>query len=91
MVVGNVLTDPDATENTTVNGNGTINGAIYSTGNFRINGGGGNLNINGGVWAGNEARVSGNSTLTYNSQYMDAIESLGVGSDVTVISWRELE
>lgn len=91
VVVGNVLTDPTMVEDTTINGNGQIKGAIYSTGNFRINGGGGNLNIDGGVWAGNEVRVNGNSTLTYNAQYMQAIKALGIKSDVTVLSWREPE
>ena len=90
VVVGNVLTDPDASEDTTINGNGQIDGAVYTTGNFRVNGGGQGLNINGGVWAGEEARLNGHATLTYNSSYMDAIEAMDIGADVQVLSWRDL-
>jgi len=89
VVVGNVLTDPNATEDTTINGNGQIDGAIYTTGDFRINGGGNGLNVTGGVWAGDEVRLNGSTTLTYNQLYMDAIEALGINADVQVLSWQE--
>ena len=91
VVVGNVLTDPSAVEDTTINGNGQIAGAIYTTGDFRINGGGNGFNINGGVWAGDEARVNGNATLAYNFTYMNAIKALNINADVQVVSWQDLE
>ncbi len=90
VVVGNVLTDPTTTEDTRINGNGQINGAIYTTGDFRINGGGNGLNVNGGVWAGEEVRLNGNANLQYNQPFMDAIEALGINADVQVLSWQDL-
>ena len=90
VVVGDVLTNPSASEDTTINGNGQVAGAIYTTGNFRLNGGGNGLNVNGGVWAGNEARLNGNAKLTYNTDYMTAIEAMGINADVQVVSWRDL-
>lgn len=94
LVVGNVLTDPDETADSTLNGNGTVDGCIYTTGKFDINGGGGNLNVNGGVWAGTEAEINGNVMVNYNLNFMDSIEflvqSLGAGSVVQLLTWREL-
>lgn len=93
LVVGNVLTDPDDIADSTLNGNGTVDGCIYTTGKFRINGGGGNLNINGGVWAGTEAELNGNAMINYNLPFMDSIEyliqSMGAGSVVQLLTWRE--
>jgi hypothetical protein len=66
-----------------------VAGAIYSTGNFRVNGGGNGLNINGGIWAGNEARLNGSALLTYNQDFMRAIEALDI-NDVEIASWRDL-
>ncbi|MBI3333500.1 MAG: type II secretion system protein [Candidatus Omnitrophica bacterium] len=91
VVVGNVLTDPSTTENSTINGNGLIEGAIYTTGNFEVNGGGNGLNVNGGVWAGSEARLQGATTIQYNFDYMNAIRALGINADVQVVSWTELD
>lgn len=90
VVVGNVITDPSASQSTVINGNGQVDGAVYSTGDFRVNGGGNGLNINGGVWAGGEARLNGNATLQYNVDYMAAIQGMGVDADVQVVSWRDL-
>ncbi len=95
LVVGNVLTDPNDTSNSTINGNGQIDGSIYATGKFRINGGAGGLNVNGGVWAGTEAELNGNANVTFNEFFMDSIKALvdsnTAGSAVQVLSWRELE
>ncbi|MFH1691623.1 MAG: hypothetical protein ABIC68_03495 [Candidatus Omnitrophota bacterium] len=94
LVVGNVLTDPDDTADSTLNGNGTVDGCIYTTGKFDINGGGGNLNVNGGVWSGTEAELNGNVMINYNIDFMDSIEFLvqnqGAGSVVQLLTWREL-
>lgn len=89
VVVGDVITNPDATYDATINGNGIVEGAIYTRGEFRINGGAGNLNVNGGVWAGTEARLNGNANVTYNAGYMAAIQALGINADVQMISWKE--
>src|SRR3989338_5085566 len=88
VVVGNVLTDPAASEDTTLNGRGTVDGPIYTRGQFRINGGGGQLNVLGGVWAGTEARLNGTSQVTYQVSYMAALEGL-LQSDVQMVLWRE--
>jgi len=89
VVVGDVITDPDETDDAVINGNGTIDGVIYTLGEFRINGGGGNLNVNGGVWAGEEVRINGNASITYESNYMDAIEALDIDPGVYISSWQE--
>jgi len=93
LVVGNVLTDPNVTSDTTITGNVTVNGCIYSTGEFELKGGGGALNVNGGVWAGDEAEFTGNAKVTYEQDYMDAIEAFVGGSSgaVQLLSWRQLE
>jgi Tfp pilus assembly protein PilX len=95
LVVGNVLTDPNVTPDATINGNGEVDGCIYTLGDFRINGGAGGLNVNGGVWSGEESRLNGNATVTYNQAFMYAIKNLietqGAGSVVQLLNWRELE
>jgi len=94
LVVGDVLTDPDDTGSSTLNGVGTVEGCIYSSGNFKVNGGGGGLNVDGGVWAGLEAEMNGNCNIAYNEFFMDAVEHLvnsnSAGSVVQLLSWREL-
>ncbi len=89
VVVGNVLTDPDATGNTSLNGNGMIDGCVYTTGDFNINGGAHNLNVNGGVWAGDEAKLNGNAEVSYNSVYHDAIKDLNIGYLPQISRWKE--
>ncbi|MBU0549141.1 MAG: pilus assembly PilX N-terminal domain-containing protein [Candidatus Omnitrophica bacterium] len=91
VVVGDVITNPDDVEDMTINGNGTIDGVIYTLGTFRINGGGGNLNINGGVWAGEEVRLNGNAQISYNCDFMSAIEALDIDAEVQIISWRDTQ
>lgn len=90
VVVGDVLTNPTGTYDATINGNGQIDGGIYTLGEFEVNGGGGGLNVLGGIWAGSEAELNGNATVTYNKDYMDAIRALNINPDVQIISWREI-
>lgn len=89
VVVGDVITSPDETQDATINGTGQIEGTVYTRGEFRINGGGGNLNVNGGVWAGDMARLNGNAHIAYNSDYMSAIENLGIDGSVQITEWTD--
>lgn len=89
VVAGDVLTNPLGTYDTTINGNGQIDGCVYTLGEFQVNGGGGGLNVFGGVWAGSEAELNGNVNISYNKEYMDAIKALNINPDVQIISWRE--
>ncbi|OGX24216.1 MAG: hypothetical protein A3J51_01455 [Omnitrophica WOR_2 bacterium RIFCSPHIGHO2_02_FULL_45_21] len=91
VVAGDVINNLGATYDADVNGRGQIDGAIYTRGEFRINGGGGNLNINGGVWAGEEARLNGNAHVAYNNTYMSALGSLNLTADVQISSWKDTQ
>lgn len=90
VVVGDVITNPLGTYDATINGNGQIDGCIYTLGTFEVNGGGGGLNVFGGVWAGVEAELNGNTNVTYNRDYMEAIKGLNINPDIQIISWREI-
>lgn len=91
VVAGDVITNPSAVYDATINGNGQIQGAIYTRGDFSVNGGGGGLNVDGGVWAGQEAELNGNANVTYNKDYMSAIESLNINPNVQLSSWRDTQ
>ena len=92
VVVGDVITSPDETYDATINGNGQIEGIIYTRGTFRINGGGGaDLNINGGVWVGEETIFNGGVKVAYNTDYMEAIKGLGIAGTAQIISWQDLQ
>ncbi|MFH1092964.1 MAG: hypothetical protein V1739_02260 [Candidatus Omnitrophota bacterium] len=92
LVVGDVTTNPSDTSETIINGNGQIDGCVYSTGQFRVNGGGGGLNVLGGVWSGTDGvRLNGNITIEYHQPYMDSIrEVIQPSSIMQVVSWRKL-
>ncbi len=70
VVVGDVITDPDVTEDSIMSGNGEIQGVIYVRGEFIINGGGQGLNVTGGVWAGEDITLNGKATIEYNADYV---------------------
>ena len=89
VVVGDVITNPNDIQDATINGSGQIEGAIYTRGTFRVNGGAGNLNVNGGVWAGEEARLNGNAHVAYNDFYMSSIEGLSIDASAQITSWKE--
>lgn len=92
VVAGDVITSPDETYDATISGNGQIEGIIYTRGTFRVNGGGGaDLNINGGVWAGEETIFNGGVNAAYNADYMGAIESLNIAGTAQIISWQDLQ
>lgn len=88
VVAGNVITSPDDEADATINGDGEVDGVIYTRGEFRINGGGNGLNINGGVWSGELSRLNGNATINYNQTYMDIISSYDF-ADVQIVNWKE--
>ncbi|MFH2137559.1 MAG: hypothetical protein ABII88_03490 [Candidatus Omnitrophota bacterium] len=92
LVVGDVVTNPGATSETIINGNGQIDGCVYSTGQFRINGGGAGLNVHGGVWSGSDGvRLNGSITIEYDEDYMNAIRDvICPSSTIQIISWRKL-
>jgi hypothetical protein len=73
----------------TISGNCKFDGCIYTLGKFTVNGGGNVLNINGGVWAGGTATIHGNSKLSYNQTYMNAIQNLSISADVQMTAWRD--
>ena len=97
VVVGNVLPVPigESEQDSTLSGNGTIKGCIYSLGEFKINGGAAEgINIDGGVWCEAGATLNGNANVAYNGTFMDAIQHIqtpGGGSpfDLRMVSWRE--
>lgn len=90
VVAGDVLTDPSGGADSTINGNGQVAGCIYTLGEFTVNGGGGNLNIDGGVWSAEETGINGYATIQYNATYMQAIANLNINPDVQVVSWRQI-
>lgn len=89
VVANDVITNPGAEADTTINGNGTIEGVIYTLGDFRINGGGNGLGVIGGVWGRDEVRLNGNASVSYNQDYMNAISGLNIGVKPQIISWKE--
>ncbi|MFC1658582.1 hypothetical protein ACFL1D_04255 [Candidatus Omnitrophota bacterium] len=91
VVVGDVVTNPDSIEDLTINGNGEIDGIVYTRGEFRVNGGAGGLNVSGGVWAGEEARLNGNAHLAFNQDYMDSVEALDINIDPQIVWWRDTQ
>ncbi|MCG2712120.1 MAG: hypothetical protein L6416_07350 [Candidatus Omnitrophica bacterium] len=93
VVVGDVISEPDETTSTTINGNGHIDGCVYSTGEFRVNGGGETgLSVLGGAWSGSDGvRINGSVDIGYHKPYMDSIRYIiNPSSTVQLISWRKL-
>lgn len=89
-VGGFIIVGGDVIQNVDVTGSATIDGCIYTRGYFQNKGGGNQLTINGGIWAGTNANLTGNVTVTYNQTYMDAIRmNINPSTEVQLISWRE--
>jgi hypothetical protein len=72
-------------------GNNTIYGVIFTHGRFNMHGGGNQpMNIIGGVFCGS-ASLKGQPNLTYNEEYMRAVESFAaIRPRYVPTSWREL-
>ena len=91
IVVGDVLTDPESTGSTELKGDGIIEGCIYATGKFEVEGGDiSGISINGSIWVGEDAEIKGNTTLTYDETYMQAIGGLDLHPGAQIVSWREV-
>jgi hypothetical protein len=94
LVVGN-FADPGVIESevsSTINGNLTVNGCIYTTGGFTLNGHGNSV-IDGGIWTGDGAVLRGNTGITYNADYMLAIKYYvknHTPPTLKLLSWRQL-
>ena len=93
VVVGDVLTDPTDEQDAEIDGNGKIEGVIYTRGEFKVDGGGGKtrLNVDGGVWGGEEVKLNGNGDVAYNKTYMDAVKALGVDGALQITSWDDTQ
>ncbi|MFC1514759.1 hypothetical protein ACFL5X_02550 [Candidatus Omnitrophota bacterium] len=90
VVAGDVITDPDATEDASIVGSGRIEGAIYTRGELNVNGGGATgLAVDGGIWAGEGVTINGSAEVTYNEDYMQAIEALSIDPEAQIITWKE--
>ncbi|MFC1514676.1 hypothetical protein ACFL5X_02130 [Candidatus Omnitrophota bacterium] len=90
VVAGDIISDPDDTDDMVINGVGEINGVIYTRGVFRVNGGAGSINVNGGVICGELGKLNGNVNVTFNAEYMMALsDSVTVEGNVMVVSWEE--
>lgn len=80
----------EVTYDATLGGNVSVDGTIYTRGNFTIKGGGSALNVSGGVWVGDTTTLNGNAKINYNLSYMEAIQALGINAAVQIFSWREM-
>ena len=79
------------TYDATLSGNVTINGAIYTRGGCTINGGGGaGLNVDGAIWSDN-LTMHGGVNVSYNAEYISAIQGLNIMTRVQVTSWRDTQ
>lgn len=85
-----ILADETQASPVTLTGNAAIDGIVYTKGDFRVGGGGHELNINGGVFAGDTTTLGGNIDVTANQAYADAIKNLNPTTGFSILSWREL-
>jgi len=81
----------EVTYDATIRGNVSVDGCIYTRGNFTVKGGGNSLNVNGGVWSGGTSTLDGNPKISYNATYMSAIQTLGINASVQITSWRDTQ
>ena len=79
------------TYDATISGNVSVDGCIYTRGNFTIKGGGNSLNVNGGVWSGQTSTLDGNAKITYNETYVTSIKDLNIDAGVQITSWIDTQ
>jgi len=75
--------------NATISGNVNVKGSIYTPGQFTIDGGGGALNVDGGVWSGRGTTLNGGAEMAFNGTYMQAISDLDIDTDAQIVAWRD--
>jgi hypothetical protein len=103
LVVGNVVSKDEDTADTHIHGQGIIQGAIYTNGKLHVHAESHDdkqsdddaafdpITINGNLWVGKDTHIHKNVTLTYNSEYINAIKNLSLGGQVQIVSWRKSE
>jgi hypothetical protein len=97
VVKGFIVVGGSAICDAEIGGNASIDGCLYTRGDIWMHGGGGKvINVDGGIWAGGTVIMNGNEEIDFNapghgSQYMAAIQNLGINADVQVTSWRETQ
>lgn len=74
----------------TLQGNVSVDGCIYTRGDFTVQGGGNALNISGAVWSGGDTNLNGSVTIEYNSAYVAGLLQLGINPNYKII-WREAD
>lgn len=90
-VSGFFVVGGEAIYDTTFAGNVNVNGCIYTQGDFTVLGGGGTMNVTGGIWVGDKATLKGGITLEYNADYLRAVQDLGMNETRPKILWREAQ
>ncbi len=85
-----VLADETLESPIIMKGNATIEGVVYTKGDFAVDGGGHSLNINGGVFSGDMFVLNGGIDIQANQAYADAIQNLNPTTGFSILSWREL-
>ena len=84
-----VLDIKDSPLNAALNGTVAIDGIVYTTGEFSVNGGGNTVNINGSIFASSVDFINGNTSITYNDSYIRAVLNLNILNDAELIAWFE--
>lgn len=74
--------------NITFSGNMTWEGLIYVMGTLTIAGGGGNLNVTGGVMANQTVQLSGNINASYDYATLEEVGRQAGSAAKTYISWK---
>ncbi|OIO38907.1 MAG: hypothetical protein AUJ75_02105 [Candidatus Omnitrophica bacterium CG1_02_49_10] len=92
LVLGDVITNPGAEMDTTINGKGEIEGFIYTRGLFRVNGGGSEgFSVEGGIISGSDGiAINGNVDIAYEWEYANAIRDLGLTTTPHAAYWQEI-
>lgn len=89
-VYGFFVVGGEAICDVTIVGNVSVNGCIYTRGDFTVKGGGGALNISGGVWSGEDTNVDGSVDIQYNAAYVAGLQKLGINPKYKII-WRDTQ
>lgn len=76
--------------NVEIKGNVSVNGCIYTCGDFTVHGGGFGLNISGGVWSGGDTNLNGSIDIQYNAGYVAGLLKLDINPNYKKI-WRETQ